>query len=304
MLGRGTRAAVSIIPLGSCSCGGSAGRTAAAAGSGWTCWLSQERSAPPPSRVLCCRLCLTSQGKKKSRHGKKWPYTLLFPPGRLAASATGAAQEELLLRLSPRTLSAPLAANFGAGPECAAEGRSAGLGVCFLRFPPPSSGQARRRRRLDVQLDRESLCTPLAADFGPGGGCGGGALSCTGVCLLRFLPPTPGLARTRRGRRTGTQLDGEFALHASRRRLRAWPGGGGRTESLLSTPPAVVFGPGSEGAAAGRAAGDISFYASHRRLWAWPWGGRRRGAQLDGEFAVYASRLQLGFHGCNKICCF
>ena len=29
--------------------------------------------------------------KKKNRHGKKWPYTLRFPPGRLAAGPTGVA---------------------------------------------------------------------------------------------------------------------------------------------------------------------------------------------------------------------
>ena len=31
---------------------------------GRSSWRSQERSAPPPSWVLCCLLCLTSQGKK------------------------------------------------------------------------------------------------------------------------------------------------------------------------------------------------------------------------------------------------
>ena len=149
---------------------------------------------------------------------------------------------------------------------------------------------------------------PLAADFGPGP----------------------------EGRRGGAQLNWEFAFYASRRhvgpgpeaatkacaagqgialyashRLRARPGGGGGgslswTGSLLSTPPAVDFGPGPEGATAGRAAGDISFYASRRRLWAWPGGGRRRGAQLDGEFAVYASRRRLrawpGWGG-EGVCC-
>ena len=152
----------------------------------------------------------------------------------------------------------------------------------------------RRVRRRDAQLDWEfdfyasrrqrrawpgggggqgrswtgnSLCSPLAADFGPG--------------------PEE--------RRRGAQLGWEFAFYASRRRRRARPGGGGRTGSVLSTPPAVDFGPGSERAAAGCAAasGDLSFYASRRRLWAWPGGGRRRGAQLDGEFAVYASRRRL-----------
>ena len=55
---RGTCSAFPIIFLGSCSDGGLAGRTAAAAGSCWACWRSQECSAPSPSRVLCSRLCL------------------------------------------------------------------------------------------------------------------------------------------------------------------------------------------------------------------------------------------------------
>ena len=60
---RGTCAALSIIPLGS-SGGGWAGRTAAAVGSRWTCWLSQECPAQPLSRVLCCRLCQTFADEK------------------------------------------------------------------------------------------------------------------------------------------------------------------------------------------------------------------------------------------------
>ena len=106
-------------PLGSCSGGGLAGRTAAAAGSCWTCGLSQESSAPQLSRVLCRRLCLTYTG---NRHGKKWPYTRRFPPSRLAAgpTVTGVAQEEHLLpRLSPPMLFTPPAADFGPGPEAA-----------------------------------------------------------------------------------------------------------------------------------------------------------------------------------------
>ena len=59
--GKGTCAAVSTILRGSCSGGGFAGRTATAAGSGWTCWRSQECSAQSLSRVLCCTLCLTSK---------------------------------------------------------------------------------------------------------------------------------------------------------------------------------------------------------------------------------------------------
>ena len=158
-----------------------------------------------------------------------------------------------------------------AWPGEVAGGRSAGLGVCFLRLPPPRRAWPGGGNEGVRGWTGNSLCTPLT-DFGPG----------------------PEAARR------VAQLDGEFAFYASRRRLRARPGGGGRTGSLLSTPPAVDFGPGSEGAAAGRAAGDISFYASRRRLWAWPGGGRRRGAQLDWEFAVYASRRRLrAWPGCG-----
>ena len=64
--------------------GGLAGRTASVAGPGGSCWRSQECSAPSPSPVLCCRLCLTFTRKKKTRHGKEWPDTLLSPPGQLA----------------------------------------------------------------------------------------------------------------------------------------------------------------------------------------------------------------------------
>ena len=83
------------------------------------------------------------------------------------------------------------------------------------------------------------LCTPLAADFGPGpeGAVEVGAAG-WGVSFLRLSPPTSGLAH--RGRRRGVQpeLDGKFAFYASRRRLRAWRGGDGggvrnRTGSLL-----------------------------------------------------------------------
>ena len=71
-----------------------------------------------------------------------------------------------------------------------------------------------------------------------------------GVCYLRLAPPTSGLARRRRKRGAkAAKLDGEFALYAARRRLRAWPGGddgGGRswsgwTGSLLPTPCSFDF---------------------------------------------------------------
>ena len=106
----------------------------------------------------------------------------------------------------------------------------------------------------------------------------------------------PGLERASEGREAGRGV----AFYASRRRLRAWPGGGGAhswTEVFLSTP----------------------LYTSRRRLRAWPggvgggarnWTGNSRstplvadfgpgpngaagGAQLDAEFAFHAPRRQL-----------
>ena len=76
---------------------------------------SQVYSAPPPSRVLCCRLCLPLT-EKKNRHGKKWPYIPCFPPGQLALLRNASAARLVLdtctcwfvsvcsLRLLPPTL--------------------------------------------------------------------------------------------------------------------------------------------------------------------------------------------------------
>ena len=73
---------------------------------------------------------------------------------------------------------------------------SGSLGVCFLRLSPPTPGLARRGRRTGAQLDGNSLCTPLAADFGPGP----------------------------EGRRGRAQLDWEFALYACHPYVRpTWP---------------------------------------------------------------------------------
>ena len=122
--------------------------------------------------------------------------------------------------------STPRAADFGSGPEVTVERRAAGRGVCFVRPSPPSSGLARREQRRGAQLKGNSLCTPRVVVFGPGPEAAAeGCASSWGVCFVRLWPPTSGLARRRR--RRGAQLDGEFALYASRRRLRAWPGGGG-----------------------------------------------------------------------------
>ena len=65
----------------------------AAAGSCWTCWQSQERSVPSPSRVVRGRICLTLA--RKARHEKKQPDTYRFQPGR-AGWFGGATQEEHL----------------------------------------------------------------------------------------------------------------------------------------------------------------------------------------------------------------
>ena len=77
---------------------------------------------------------------------------------------------------------------------------------------------------------RPEICfsASLATDSGPGSevvveGWAAGR----GVCFLRLPPPTSSLAALAQRRpRRGLQLDGEFSLHASRHRLRAWPGGG------------------------------------------------------------------------------
>ena len=172
------------------------------------------------------------QGKKEnSKRKQAWKEVALHPP--LSAGQAGGLPYGSGTGGAPAT---PLAADFGPGQECAEEGRSARLGGCFLRLPPPTSGLARRRQRRGALLDRKLLSTPLA-DFGPGPE----AVAGRGVCFLHLPPSTLGLAQ--RGRLRGP----------------------------------------------GRAAGDISFYSSRRRLWAWLGGGRRRGAQLDGEFALYAS---------------
>ena len=82
--------------------------------------------------------------------------------------------------------------------EGAAEGRSAGRGVCSPRLP---SGLARRGLRSGRSWTGNSLCTPPAADVGPG----------------------------HEAATEGCEAGQGIALYASQsRRLRARPGGGGR----------------------------------------------------------------------------
>ena len=93
------------------------GRTAAAAGSCWTCWLSQERSAPSPSWVLCCRLCLTAQGRKREKT-EAWKEVALHPPRSAGpACLAAAAHEEHLLLLQIATASGQLLDKHSSGFE-------------------------------------------------------------------------------------------------------------------------------------------------------------------------------------------
>ena len=92
---------------------------------------------------------------------------------------------------------------------------------CSLRRSPPTSGLARRRRGEVRSWTETFLSTPRAAHSGPGPE----AVAGRGVCSLRLPPSTSGL--TRRWRRRAAQLDGDISFYASRRRLWAWPGGGG-----------------------------------------------------------------------------
>ena len=164
-------------------------------------------------------------------------------------------------------LSTPHAADFGPEPEAAAERVAAGRDISIYTsdFGP---GPDAATKGVEAPLSwTESLLFPrLAADLGSdpeaaaeGGGAG------RGVCSLRLSPPTSGLARRRR--RRGAQLGGKFALYASRRRLRAWPGEDGG------------LGGGPQGGEAGR---EDCLYASRRRLRAAESGlarrRRRRGA--------------------------
>ena len=69
---------------------------AAAAGSRWRCWLSQECPAPSLSRVLCCRLCLTFAHTHKFAEGKTqaWKEVALHSPpsaGPAGPAGTGGA---------------------------------------------------------------------------------------------------------------------------------------------------------------------------------------------------------------------
>ena len=188
-----------------------AGRTAAAAGSCWTCWRSQERIAPSQSRALCCRLCLAFTGEKRAgmeRSGPT-PSALLrasLPSGSGTGGAptataerhscwTGAGHMYLLVCIG--SLYTLFAADFGPGLERASEGRTAGRRVRFLRLLPPTSGMAWRKLRRVVQLDREFAFYASRRQ-------------------LQAWPVWDG-----GGARSWTW---SLLFYASRRQLRAWPG--------------------------------------------------------------------------------
>ena len=282
----GACAAVSIIPLGSCSGGGLSGRTAAAAGSCWSCWLSQECS------LLGRRLgyyVANCAWPRREREKKAWKEVVLRPP-----------------------LSAGKAGPVGVAWEFAFYDSRR------RRWARSGGGRGGGRSWTERMVSFASLRRLLA---GPGDGGGGGALSWNESSLSAPLAADFGSGpEVATG---GCAVNGEFAFYASCRRLRAWPGGGGwRVRSWkgssLPTPLASDFGPGPEGAAERRSAGRgirflrlspparawpgpspgersgggaaFSFYASRRRLRAWPGGGSgalRRDAQLDRKFAFY-----------------
>ena len=107
--------------------------------------------------------------------------------------------------------------------------------------------------------------------------------------------------RTCSSARVRAELNKEFAIYASHRRLQAWPGDGGRggrrprswTGSLLFTQLAADFGPGpdaaEEGGGAGRGVCSLRLTPptsglSRRRRW--------RGAELDGPGGVCSLYLE------------
>ena len=137
--------------------------------------------------------------------------------------------------------------------------------------------------------------------------------------------------RTCSSARVRAELNKEFAIYASHRRLQAWPGDGGRggrrprswTGSLLFTQLAadfgpgpdaaeegggagrgvcslrlapLIFGPGPEAAADGGGAGrGVCSLRPSPPTWGLTRRRRRMGAQLDGEFALYASSRRVSF---------
>ena len=154
-----------------------AGRTAAAAGSCWTCWRSQQCSAPSQSRVsVCCRLCLTFTEKINTGMERSGPTpcalclaSLLCSSGAGGAPTAAADRHRCWTGAGRMYVLVCIAADFWPGLERASEGRTARRGIRFLRLSPPTSGLARIGRQGGAQLDAE-------------------------FAFLRFSPPTSGLA--------------------------------------------------------------------------------------------------------------
>ena len=129
------------------------------------------------------------------------------------------------------------------------------------------------------------LSTPRAADILPGPEAAAEGRG-PGVCFLRLLPPTSGLARRRRQR--GAQLAGDISFHASHRRPWAWPEVG-REEgrSWTGSPSGLAWRPYGGRGARGWTMSLLSsaHAASRRRLQASPGGGGGGAPCLGPEFA-------------------
>ena len=221
--------------------------------------ISRMLSARSPSWVLCCQLCLTSQGKREKSMERSGPTPSTF-----------------------RREGWP-----GGG----------GMGVRFLRLSPPTLGAIRRGQRRGAQLDAEfafyasrrrrwaqsggggagvrswtesSFPTPLAADLWPGSEGLAAERHSAGRRdrFLRLSPPTSGLAH--RGRRRGQAAGRGVRFLRLLCQLRAWPAGGGGgpggvrswTGILLPTPLAADFGPNPQGVEEGGAAGQRGWFPS------------------------------------------
>ena len=126
------------------------------------------------------------------------------------------------------------------------------------------------------------LCTPLAANFGPGPEAAAGR----GVCFVFLSPQTSDLALRRQ--RRGALLDGEISFH-SHCRLRAWPGGGSGGALSWTRACSAVYASRSrlrEGAVEGRSALAWSslFYLSQTGL-------STRGPAMLGHWSQHHLRI-------------
>ena len=170
--------------------------------------------------------------------------------------------------------------------------------VRFLRLLPPTSGLARRWRLKGAQLDGEFASYASRLRLRPWAGGGGGeALSWMGSSLPTPLAADSGL--TRRAKRRGRCI---FFLRLSPpisglARRRQWSAvaregctAGRRVRFLHLSGSSPTSGPVRRGRRRGAQLDGIPLAAN---FWPGPEAARRRCAQLDGEFAFYASRPRL-----------